>query len=295
VNPPRRRGEDSTSAASRRQPARYETIPLPGMPTAPPGPGEQSPTGSSRPRSEAGGSPTAPRRRSPAGGGTTRPTSGARSNQRSAPPTTDAKGNPLPQLKAEHANAPELRAAAARFALGRPTASTSAQGGLADALRSVYGASPRDPDRPDLRAAADDLGMSTRQLRRWASGESRPRSDNPRLQKLRRRVRESTTTKAGRRRAMGRTPAPMPQTATGIKVGGVQGVRSSNDDQYRDRNSEIDLTPEEYAELQQLWVENGHAGLTAGLHAHYSDHYVSNWHFESIDSITWSDKTFGGR
>jgi hypothetical protein len=254
------------------------------MPTSP---GEQS---SARPNSaqpQADPSSTSPRRRTPTGN--THPT------RQATQPSTDSNGNPLPRLKAEHADAPELRAAAARFALGRPTTSMSGQGGLAEALRSVYGASPRDPDRPDLRAAADDLGMSTRQLRRWASGESRPRSDNPRLQKLRRRVRDSTTTKAGRRRAMGRTPTPMPQNATGIKVGGVQGVRSSNDDQYRDRSSEIDLTPEEYAELQQLWVEHGHTGLAAGLHAHYSDHYVSKWHFESIDSITFSDRAFEGR
>lgn len=160
-------------------------------------------------------------------------------------------------------------------------------------LRSVYGASSRDPQRPDLRTAAVDLGMSTRQLRRWVSGESRPRANNPRLQRLQRLTRTALTSRAGRARSLGPQAPTRPEAAPTIRIGGVQGVRSSNDDAYRDRTTEIDLSPEEYAELQQLWVEHGNAGMVDGLHALADRNYYEQWHFQSIDDIQWGDRGRG--
>lgn len=154
-------------------------------------------------------------------------------------------------------------------------------------LRSVYGASSRDPQRPDLRAAAADLGLSPRQLRRWVSGESRPRANNPKLQRLQRLARTALNSRAGRARALGARPAVPPTATPTVRVGGVQGVVSSNDDAYRDRTVEFDLSPEEYAELQQLWVEHGSAGMVDGLHALADQNYYDNWHFQSIDSLQW--------
>ena len=194
------------------------------------------------------------------------------------------QGTPLAQVDPQHLNTAATKSLMARFAGAQPPQSGQDVGQM---LRSVYGASNRDPQRPDLRAASADLGMSTRQLRRWVSGESRPRADNPRLQRLQRLSRNALNSRAARARALGAQPPAPPTTSPTLRVGGVQGVVSSNDDAYRDRTVQFDLSPEEYAELQQLWVEHGNAGMADGLHALADRNYYDNWHFQSIDSLQW--------
>ncbi|WP_432564219.1 hypothetical protein [Kineococcus sp. SYSU DK003] len=205
-------------------------------------------------------------------------------------PTATASGAPLPRMNPQQLRSPATSSAMARFAGVQPPQPGQDLGQL---LRSVYGASPRDPQRPDLRAAAADLGMSARQLRRWANGESRPRATNPALQRLQRLSRTVLDSRAGRARALGAQAPAQPAAARTIRIGGVQGVVSGNDDAYRDRTIEVDLTPAEYAELQRLWVEHGNAGLADGLHALTDRNYYEQWHFQSIDSIQWGDRGRG--
>ena len=64
-------------------------------------------------------------------------------------------------------------------------------------------------------------------------------------------------------------------------------ARSGRSDAYRDRTTKIDISPEEYAELQQLWVEHGNASMADGLHALADRRYYEQWHFQSVDSIAW--------
>ncbi|NAZ88455.1 hypothetical protein GTR00_20525, partial [Kineococcus sp. T90] len=198
----------------------------------------------------------------------------------------------LPTMGARELDSAALRGAVAGFVLGRPAPGAGA--GRRDVramLLDAYGPSRRDAQRPDLAAAAEDLGMSARQLQRWVRGETVPARTNPRLQKLVRRARAALGSRAGRRRALGRHPAPAPAAAGGalkVRVGGVQGVLSSNDDQYRDRVTETQMSPEEFAQLQQVWAEHGHRGAVDFLHAHFDRTYVTNWHFESIDSVEWA-------
>ncbi|WP_432571947.1 hypothetical protein [Kineococcus sp. SYSU DK005] len=201
-------------------------------------------------------------------------------------PALTAAGQPLPRMPEQHLGSAALRDAVAAFVLGRPAPGGAGRRDVRSMLLDAYGPSRRDPERPDLSSAAQDLGMSTRQLQRWVRGETTPQPGNPRLQKLARRARAATGSRAGRRRALGRHPAPPPEGPVGVRVGGVQGVLSSNDDQYRDRVTETSMSAQEFAELQRVWVEHGHRGAVDFLHAHFDRTYVTNWHFESIDTLT---------
>lgn len=183
-----------------------------------------------------------------------------------------------------------LTEAAFSFITGRPGASPTGQGGLRGMLMAAFGPSRRNPDRPDLTAAAATLNVSPRQLRRWVSGEAkRPRPEA--VSQLTKMARQAATTKRGRRAAMNRarqtrTAAP-PANRNALRVSGTQGVLSSNDDQYRDRDTVVNLNAAELAAMQQAWTERGNAGLVDFLHDHWDTNYTSGWHFLEIDEISW--------
>lgn len=70
------------------------------------------------------------------------------------------------------------------------------------------------------------------------------------------------------------------------------GVESSISANYRsDRDANVQLREEDLKLLQQLWVDHGEQGVDAFLHQHFDRRYYEGWHFQSIDSISWTTTT----
>jgi hypothetical protein len=184
--------------------------------------------------------------------------------------------------------APRLRDTLFEFVTGQ-SAPSKVLGDIAGMLRSVYGSSARNPERPNLKAASEDLGMSVRQLQRWARGETTPRSDNPRLRKLNQRVKSATTTKRGRRQALKAAKTARPANMPKIAVTGIQGKISSHDEQYRPRTTSTEMSEADYEAFQAMWAEHGPEGAVDWLHDHFDRNYLADWHFVQIDKITWTD------
>ncbi|WP_299040281.1 hypothetical protein [uncultured Pseudokineococcus sp.] len=175
------------------------------------------------------------------------------------------------------------------FVTGRRDA-TPTSGGLRGQLMAAFGPSSRDPSRPDLRAASEALGVSVRQLQRWSRGETRaPRGAA--AADLSRRARQAVSTRRGRQNAVRASVAAgtarPPRFASSVSLSGRQGVRSSNDEQYRDRTTSIDISSDDLDDLRAAYIERGNAGAADWLHDTWHDNYQSNWHFQSVENLGW--------
>lgn len=200
-------------------------------------------------------------------------------------PTRSSSGAELPRAEQR---TPAFGVSVFTALTGRPTA----EGGGRDVrsqLITAFGASPRDPSRPDTAAAAKALGVSQRSVQRWVAGQgisARHQST------VARRARQAMTTKRGRARVLAQTSGagrPPGRKGQGLFVGGVQGVRSSIMDNYRDRETGVVLSESDLEDLRQTWAEHGDAGASAWLHQHWDSHYVGGWHFSEIDDVHWGD------
>ena len=246
-------------------PGGSDNIPLPGMPGGEPTPSPPTPP---------------PAEPSPAPGG---PAEG------SELPVSNDRGGLLPQLAPGNVDSSAFREQAFTFITGR-TASGALSGNRAAQLMAAFGPSSRDPSRPDVAAAARGLGVSPRSVQRWLAGAGISRQHATQLST---RARQAMTTKRGRARAAraaGLNTAPRGRNA--INVNGVAGVVSSSDHNYRQRDSRVGIRPEDLERMQELWVEHGANGVAAFLHDHFDRHYVEDWHFQSIDQISWTQTAF---
>lgn len=207
---------------------------------------------------------------------------------RPAPPQHTISGADLPHLLPE-AQGSDWRERAFTFITGRDGRG-AADGDRAAQMIAAFGPSQRDPARPDVRAAAANLGVSPRSVQRWlAGGGMRPQH----AQDLQRKARQAMTTKRGRARtakAAGMSTPPPGKNA--IRVAGVQGVKSGRDGNYRVRETAVQLDAADLERLHELWVEHGEAGVEAFFHSHWDAHYVAGWHFRSIDDITWDNSPY---
>lgn len=199
----------------------------------------------------------------------------------------------LPGMPAENVRKPALTDAAFGFLTGQRAASPTGAGGLRGLLTAAFGPSRRDPNRPDLTAASKTLGVSPRQLRRWVAGDVR-RPNPAAVAQLRKVARQAASTQRGRRRAMQGArqtgAARRPARKNALRVSGVQGVTSSNEDQYRDRSTSVELSDQHYADMQNAWADRGNAGLVDWLHDHWDANYQTGWHFVDIDQIDWDNR-----
>lgn len=223
------------------------------------------------------GTPGEPERPRPSGGPT----------PRVALPTQSTSGAELPtMLEAERTSA-AWRETAFTFVTGR--AGGSYEGDSRAQLIAAFGASDRDPTRPDVKAAAKALKVSTRSVQRWIAGGG---VSAQHAKTLRTKARQAMTTKRGRERAIRAIGALQPPKGkNAIKIGGYQGVTTGEAGNYRPRETKVQVSAFDLEQLQQLWVDHGEAGAEAWLHAHYDQHYQSGWHFQSISDITWDSST----
>lgn len=198
-------------------------------------------------------------------------------------PTQSAAGGPLPTTDPQ-AQGVAWRERAFSFVTGRD-ARGAASGDRRAQLIAAFGSAQRDPNRPDVRAAAEGLGVSTRSVQRWLTGGGiRPAH----AKELADKSRQAMTTKRGRARAARAAGVPSPpRGANAIKINGMQGVVSSTDGNYRDRDTAVQLRPEDAQRMQDLWVEHGEAGVDAFIHEHWDRRFVNEWHFQSINTLEW--------
>lgn len=200
-------------------------------------------------------------------------------------PTHGSSGAPLPRAEQ---TTPGFRTSLFTALTGRP-ATDPGQGDVRSQLITAFGASRRDPTRPDTAAAAKALGVSQRSVQRWVSGHGISPTHR---RNVTRRARQAMTTKRGRARVLAQTAGagrPPGRKGQGLFVGGVQGVRSSVEDNYRDRETGVVLSEADLEDLRQTWAEHGDEGAAAWLHQHWDSHYVGGWHFSEIDDVRWGD------
>ena len=212
------------------------------------------------------------------------PTSGP---VRATLPTESTSGAGLPSMLDAERSSSAWKSTAFSFVTGR--AGGAFDGDSRAQLIAAFGASERDPARPDVKAAAKALKVSPRSVQRWIAGGG----ISPRHAKtLRTKARQAMTTRRGRERAvrsMGALQAPRGKNA--IRIGGIQGVTTGDTGNYRPRETKVQVSAFDLERLQQLWVDHGEAGAEAWLHAHFDQHYQSGWHFQSISDITWDTST----
>lgn len=206
---------------------------------------------------------------------------------RPALPTHAASGSELPTLEADTAHTSSTRETLFGFMTGRQAGGALRDGDQTAQLIAAYGASRRDPTRPDTAAAAKGLGVSTRSVQRWLKGGG---ISPGHADKLRTVSRQAMTTRRGRERAARSAgPPKLPPGRNAVTVSGEQGVISGDTGNYRPRDSTVQFTNADLQAMQQLWVEHGEDGAAAFLHQHFGQHYVEGWHFRSIDEISWGE------
>ncbi len=198
-------------------------------------------------------------------------------------PTQTPSGVPLAEFDpGERTTA--FREKAFAFLTGRP-AGGALEGDRGAQLMAAFGASTRDPSRPNVAAAAKGLGVSTRSVQRWIAGSGMSAKH---AKTLSTKARQAMTTKRGRAAAVraGGALRP-PRGKNGIKVTGVMGKISASDGNYRPREARVQVQQDDLDQLQALWVEHGDAGVEAFLHSHFDQHYEPDWHFRSVDALEW--------
>ena len=270
------------SPGRRRQPTggtgkgRFTNIPLPGMPDS----------------DDAAGRPAAaeqPPTTAPPTPATTSTRAAKASSDRPELPTHAANGAELPTLEADTAHASSTRETMFGFMTGRSVEGSLRDGDRDAQLIAAYGASKRDPTRPDTAAAAKGLGVSQRSVQRWLKGGGMSPVHSERLRTV---SRQAMTTKRGRARAARMAgPLKLPAGRNALTVTGDQGVISGDTGNYRPRDSTVQFTNADLQAMQQLWVEHGEDGAAAFLHQHFGQHYVGDWHFRSIEGISWGESS----
>jgi DNA-binding transcriptional regulator YdaS (Cro superfamily) len=154
-------------------------------------------------------------------------------------------------------------------------------------LQAAYGRGPRG-GAVNAKAAAQDLGVSPRTVRRWAAGTQQPSPDH--LKALQTSARGATRTKSGRRAATAdfrTSPQGSQALRTGSKlwISGEQGVGGYDQGYARDRRVATDINPEELEAMLHAYEESGDRGLREWMTGIFDDKYVAGWDFVTIDDF----------
>ncbi len=145
----------------------------------------------------------------------------------------------------------------------------------------------------NLTAAASQLGVTRRTVERWvtdAGERGKPRGKT--LANLVTKSRQSATTQAGRRRAVGRireTGGPggsaIGRYGTKVSISGVQGPAVAGKDYLRQRRVHLDLDPDAVQGMWGAYEQGGDKAFVGWLENHADQDYVGGWTFGSIDSL----------
>lgn len=184
---------------------------------------------------------------------------------------------------------PQTRSAVFSALSGRQGAEMgSTDSSVRGMLIAVFGTSKRDPSRPDVKAAAKGLGVTTRTVQRWIAveGKQRHKPKASTLGKLTKRARQAVTTRRGRAAAV---KAARQKYTTGARVTttGTQGI---SQDYARPRTVSFDFdTPEMAQSFFDAYENGGEKGVMDFLNSRADEGYgVPSWYVENLDSITLS-------
>lgn len=165
---------------------------------------------------------------------------------------------------------------------------TGARGtGLTGQLLAAFGASPRDPSRPNTSAAAKALGVTQRTVQRWiATGDrqrQRPREQT--MKKITTRARQAVTTKRGRQRSIATRAASLSKTGMRLSLTGMQGPERGPDYE-RFRTVAFDFDPQLAQSFMSAYIAGGDAAARRFLIEHAPELYnMPTWTISDVHSI----------
>jgi hypothetical protein len=166
--------------------------------------------------------------------------------------------------------------------------SGTAGGDVRGMLIAAYGASHRDPAKPDTAAAAKSLGVSQRTVQRWLADPTRQQHYRPRadlLTKLSTRARQAATTKRGREKAIKDTLlAKGLPTGMRVSVTGQQGPERAYA-RFRTANFDLDDPSLSYG-FVTAYIDGGDQGAIDWLRDNSDLTYnMDRWHFGDVEDV----------
>lgn len=162
---------------------------------------------------------------------------------------------------------------------------------VADMLRSVYGASKRSADRPDVTKAAKDLGVHRSTVYRWLKQGTMPAGD--RYKKLRRKVYRKAGTQH-RKAAVAASSTYDPQLAKSgatLFIDGWQGPPEGPGGTYkRDRLTRVFISGDQYQSIFDSYASSGVDGVMSSIAPLYEQEYTAlGWEFDNITSFRFGE------
>jgi hypothetical protein len=175
---------------------------------------------------------------------------------------------------------------------GRRGADVEAAGtGVRGMLMAAFGASKRDPERPNTRAAADALGVDIRTVGRWLARpdqqHSTPKPEN--LEAIQSSAQAAARTKAGRSAALADTRAGnLANKGMSITVKGTMGPSSDPDGSAApraNRKSIWNLAPGDAQRMLDAYESGGENGALRYLMDNAHLYGMDTWHFGTVSGF----------
>lgn len=185
---------------------------------------------------------------------------------------------------------PNARGLIFRALSGRSGSDVSGRGGdLRSMLIGAFGTSPRDPSRPNTKAAAAGLGVTPRTVQRWLAGEGQERISQPRpatMRALQRASRQAASTRRGRAAAVGGVRARAAKRGLALRIRGNQG----HDPAYRRRRTtQWNLHPAQAEGFLSAYEQGGENGALQWLSGHPELYGMDSWGFGDIQGFQIGD------
>ncbi|MBN6778890.1 hypothetical protein JRG19_10145 [Pseudoclavibacter alba] len=144
----------------------------------------------------------------------------------------------------------------------------------------------------DYKRAAKALGVSPTTVRRWDTNQQTPNKKHDK--QLRRRARQSASTKRGRQQIISTHINDLKKTSHNkarISISGLQGPPTHDptkpkDAYTRDRITDVDLPWDKYSELMDIYATRGHeSALEYIRQALIARDYPFDWEYSQINGI----------
>lgn len=180
---------------------------------------------------------------------------------------------------------------------GQRGVDVTGRGDLLAQLRVIGGTSPRTRSGIDLTRAAARLGCSRRTVERWVHTATTGTGQRPSKdlgQKLARQARQTASTKAGRRAALRAPRGGIGPAGKRITISGPQGPRRAGTDYLRDRDTVLQLSPDEARAMLDAYEQGGDQGWLDWARQWTNDHYLDDWQIIDVTGLSVDTPRRGG-
>lgn len=148
-------------------------------------------------------------------------------------------------------------------------------------LLAVFGESKRTKSGVDIDAAAKGLKVTKRSVQRWLHNQDLGRPlglSKDHRAKIQTRSRQASSTKRGRRRAVDAARrGSRSRYGAKITISGWQGPLGRGEDEYeRVRTTRARLTPDQYEDLMNAYIDGGDQGGMGYLSSMWPTLYLEN-------------------